>query len=108
MKISVNDQELFTLSETQKKVIRNDIHDEIFDEDMKRRLHWVLMHKYERCMERLMKEWIVDKDASGKCKAERCGLKSIPVNKDELAEAIFALPEYKCRSQRDTDERQAK
>ena len=47
MKISVNNTELFTLSETKKKVLKNDIHADEFDADMKRRLEWVLMHKYE-------------------------------------------------------------
>lgn len=93
MKISVDDKELFSLSETQKKVIKNDIHEDIFDEDMKRRLQYILMHKYERCMERLKKEW------EGKLK-ERVA--SIPTNDDALAELIFSQPEYKSRKQRDS------
>ena len=57
MKISVNDKELFTLTETQKSVIKNDIHADEFDADMARRLEYILTHKYERCFERLKKEW---------------------------------------------------
>ena len=57
MKISVDDQECFCLNETQKKVIKNDISEDVFDEDMKRRLQYILMHKYERCFERLKQEW---------------------------------------------------
>ena len=45
MKIKVDNVDLFELTETQKKVIKNEIHADIFDEDMKRRLNWVLMHK---------------------------------------------------------------
>ncbi len=93
MKISVDDKELFTLSETQKKVIKNDIHSDVFEEDMKRRLQYVLMHKYEQCFERLRKEW-EPKLASR--------LSSVPTNPDTLAELIFSQPEYKNRSQRDT------
>jgi hypothetical protein len=92
MKISVNDQELFTLSEIQKKVIKNDIHEDIFEEDMKRRLHYILNHKYERCFERLKNEWLP------KLK-ER--VSSIPTNEYDLAELIFSQPDYKSRKSRE-------
>lgn len=95
MKISVNDQHLFTLSETQKKVIKNDIQEEIFDEDMKRRLQYILMHKYERCFERLKKEW--DPKLASK------GVPSIPTNPDAYAELVFSQPEYKNRSARERE-----
>ena len=57
MKISVDDKELFTLSEIQKKVILNDIREEEFKSDMQRRLRYALMNKYEKCFERLKEEW---------------------------------------------------
>jgi len=93
MKISVDDKELFSLSETQKKVIKNDILEDIFDEDMKRRLQYILMHKYEQCYKRLKEEWEPKLIASG--------AKSIPNNPDEFAEMVFARPEYKDRKRRD-------
>lgn len=95
MKISVNDEELFTLSETQKKVIENEIPSEVFDEDMKRRLNYILMHKYERCFERLKCEW------DGRLPT--LGVSMIPTNRDAYAELVFSRPEYKNRSQRDAD-----
>jgi len=95
MKISVDDKELFTLSETQKKVIKNDINADIFEDDMKRRLNWVLNHKYERCFARLKAEW--DKKLPG------LGVSSIPTDPDAYAEMIFALPQYSDRKARDTE-----
>lgn len=95
MKISVNDQELFTLSEMQKKVIQNDIESEVFDQDMKRRLQYILTHKYERCFERLKKEWEPKLVASG--------VQSIPVDKDQFSQLVFAHPQYKNRSQRELE-----
>ncbi len=92
MKISVNDQELFTLSETQKKVICHEISDDIFEDDMKRRLQWVLMHKYENCFNDLKKEWMPKL-------AER--MDAVPTNPDKFAELVFAQEDYKCRKQRD-------
>lgn len=93
MKISINDKELFTLSETQKNVIKNDIHADIFDNDMARRLQYILMHKYERCFERLKAEW--DK------KLIENGVKSVPTDPDAYAQLIFSQPNYKDRKTRD-------
>lgn len=94
MKISVDDVELFRLSETQKKVIKNDIASEIFDEDMKRRLQYILTHKYEQCFERLKKQW-------EPLLAQR--LASVPTNNDAFAELVFSQPDYKNRSAQDAE-----
>jgi hypothetical protein len=56
MKVSINDQELFTLSETQKKVIKNDIADDIFESDMRRRLHYIIEHPCDRWINENSKE----------------------------------------------------
>lgn len=104
MKISVNDQEVFTLSEIQKQVIQNDIHSEIFEDDMKRRLKWILLdEKYSKCFQRLKKEWADDLDAQGRSKLAINGIDSIPTNPDQLATLIFSQPNYKNRSQRDLE-----
>lgn len=95
MKISVDNVELFTLNETQKKVIKNDIDADIFDDDMKRRLQWVLMHKYERCFERLKKEWDQKLIANG--------VQSVPTDPDAYAQLVFAQPNYKDRKVREAE-----
>ena len=94
MKISVDDKELFTLSDVQIKVIQNDVSSDIFDADMKRRLQWVLTHKYDECFKVLKSEW--------ESKLALV-LDSIPTNPDKLAELIFAQPDYRCRKQRDEE-----
>jgi len=98
MKISVDDKELFTLSETQKNVIKNDINSDIFEEDMKRRIKYFPLHKYEQCFKRLKAEW--------EPKLAKAGVESIPTDKDALAELIFARPEYKNRKARDLEAEQ--
>jgi hypothetical protein len=100
MKIKVNDQDLFELSPTQCKVICNDIHEDEFDADMKRRLQYILTHKYERCFERLKAEWC-SSQVGQQSKLERNGVKSIPTNPHELAELIFTQPNYECRKTRE-------
>jgi len=96
MKISVDDQELFTLSETQKKVMCNDIKEDIFEDDLKRRLQYILTHKYERCFKRLKDEW--------EPKLKASGAKSIPLDEEEFANVVFAHKDYKNRSARDLEE----
>ena len=94
MKISVDDKELLTLSETQKKVICNDISTDIFEEDMNRRLKYILIHKYDQCFDRLKKEWepkLADR------------MDSVPTGKDAFAQLVFSQSDYKDRLARDTD-----
>lgn len=95
MKISINDQECFCLTETQKKVIKNDIHEDVFDEDMKRRLHYILNHKYERCFERLKKEW--------EPRLKAAGIQSIPTDDEQFAELVFSQPDYQDRKTRESN-----
>lgn len=97
MKISVDDQELFTLSETQKRVIMHDIPEEIFKEDMKRRLRWVLEHKYEQCFKRLKEEYDP--------KLKSLGIESVPLSETAYAELVLSHPTYMSRSKRDELER---
>ena len=85
------------MSETQKKVLQNEIPAEKLEEDMKRRLQWVLSHKYEQCMTRLKKEW--------EPKLAQNGVEAVPTNPDALAELIFKQPNYKDRSMRDAEQK---
>lgn len=91
MKVRLDNETVLELNEIKKKVIKNDVEEEIFEDDMKRRLHWVLSHKYEQCMKRLKQEW------EPKLK-ER--YETVPSSDDGLAELIFSQPDYKNKSQR--------
>ena len=93
MKISVDDKELFTLTDLQKQVIMNDIDSDIFDQDMKRRLQYILMHKYERCFARLKSEW------DSKLLAN--GVDMIPTDPDKYAQLVFSQPNYMDRKYRE-------
>lgn len=95
MKIKVDNVEIFEFNETKKKVIKNDIHSDIFDEDMKRRIRYILEHKYERCFERLKNEWIPKLAAKN--------IQSIPTDPDAFAELVFTQPDYKDRKVREIE-----
>lgn len=93
MKIKVDEKDVFELTEVQKQVIKNDIHEDLFEEDMKRRLHYILTHKYEQCFKRLKEEW--------EPKLKKSGLKQLPVDDEEYAKLIFSQPGYQSRKQRE-------
>lgn len=93
MKISVNDVELLTLTETQIKVLQNEIKSEIFDADMKRRVDYIVTHKYAQCFKKLKAEWDP--------KLAAAGVASVPTDKDAYANLVFSQPDYKDRSARE-------
>lgn len=94
MKISVNDQELYSLSDIQKQVIQHEISEDLFDDDMKRRLYWILNHKYDEVFKSLKNEWEPKL-------AQR--MDSIPTDRDKFAQLVFSQPDYKNRKARDLD-----
>ncbi len=95
MKISMDDQEVCTLSEIQKQVIMHDIHEDIFEDDMKRRVQYVLMHKYDQCFKRFKQEW--------EPKLAESGVEMIPTNAEAFAKLVFSQPAYKSRSNKEKE-----
>ena len=100
MKIYLDDELVFELTETQQKVIQNDIPEEEFVNDIKRRLKWVIMDKHDNCLSRLKTEWIP--------KLIEEGEKSVPLQDMDLAAHIFKNPNYKDRSARDKEQKEKK
>lgn len=99
MKVMVDGQMVCELNDTQKKVIMNDIMSDVFDADMKRRVNYILMHKYERCFERLKKEW------EPKLAKKERNISSVPLDKDAFAELVFSQKDYKDRKAREDEAR---
>jgi len=86
MKIKVNETLLFELTDIQKKVIKNDIKSEIFDEDMKRRLKYVITHRCDQSFAALKREW--DPKLAK-------AVSSVPIARDAFANLVFAQSDYK-------------
>lgn len=95
MKVTVNNIDLYTISEIRKGVIKHFINEDIFDEDMKRRLAWVINHKYEQCYKRLKEEWDPKLTANG--------VQSVPTDPDAYAQLVFSQPNYKDRKSRESE-----
>ena len=98
MKVSVDGKDLYSLNETQKRVICNDIPDEEFIADMKRRVRYIWEHKYERCFKRLKDEW--------EPKLKENGVDAIPLDNDAFAQLVFAQANYKSRSAREKEDKE--
>lgn len=94
MKVKVDDKDLFELTDIQKKVIKHDIASEIFEDDMKRRLFYIINHKYEQSFKRMKTEW--------EPKLHALGI-STPPSKDAFAQLVFSQPDYKDRSAREAE-----
>jgi len=97
IKVSYNDVELFTLTDTQIQVMQYVVNSDVFEDDMKRRLQWVLNHAYEEWFQVLKKDWdpiLVSR------------VESIPTNKEAYAQLVFSQPDYKDRHARDLEAEQ--
>jgi hypothetical protein len=93
MKIRVDNDLVFELSETKKKVLCYDIYEDELLDDIKRRLEYIIMHKYEECFKRLKLEWDPQFEAMG--------MEALPTNADKYAELVFRQKEYRGRALRD-------
>lgn len=86
MEISVNGQVIFTIDEHTEQVIKSDIPAEIFEEDMIRRLKWIIQEKYKGCIRR-MRETYEPQLIANNIKPD--------YDNDIFANQVFALPTYK-------------
>ena len=92
MKFYVDDELVYELTDDMKKVIMNDIEEELFVADMKRRVKYIIEHKYQRCLSRLKDEWMP--------KLKDMGVTKIPVDDEELSRVFTRHPKFKNKSAR--------
>jgi hypothetical protein len=78
-----------------KAVIQHDIPAEIFDADMKRRVRYIIEHKYEQCFKRFKEH--------GEQLLRDNGVEMIPTDRDAFIQLVVSQPNYKGRSARDAE-----
>jgi len=98
MKFYIDKELVFELTQSQEDIIKHDIPEEEFLSDMKRRIQWVVMHKYTRSFKRLKDEWIP--------KLKESGVASMSLDDDKLSRDIFRHANYKNRSARIKEEKE--
>lgn len=96
MKIQVDGNELFELLDWEKQVVCNDISEDDFESDMKRRLEYILKHKVEQCYKRFFDEWLpkLQQDES---------VLSIPKSREDFVKLVCSRKDYKCRKARELE-----
>lgn len=96
MKITVNGQDLLEVQEWEKDILKGEILGDKLEEDLKRRLKWVIEHKIDRCFTRMFEHWmpIFREDPT---------YSTVPTDKKEFVALVLAHPQYKNRSQLDKE-----
>lgn len=94
MKIKYEDQDIIEISEIDRLVLENDLISEDIEEDMLRRIKYVITHKIKQCEKRLMDEWVPEllNDPT---------VDTLPADRDMLIRKILNMPNYKNKKQRD-------
>jgi hypothetical protein len=87
MKISVNGQELFSLNDTQLKILAHEINSDILTSDLKRRLKWVLDHEFDVAFKELKKVTLQ--------KLQDNGMQNIPLTDEGYIKEVLKLAEFK-------------
>ena len=92
LSVDIDGREVFKVPPTQKRMLvlhgKKDP-----DQYCHSQMAWILTHKYERCMERLRREW--------EPKLTDRGSATLPTDDDEFATLVFSQTDYKNRSQRE-------
>ena len=95
MKIKVNDKPHFEITDTQMKVFKFEIPDDIVEDDLKRRLQWIIQEKYNHIYPRFKER--------GLNLLKENGIKAVPVDDDEFIELVCSQPNYRNRAKRMAD-----
>lgn len=93
MEVQIDSELFFEITESQKDILRNDLESETLDDDLKRRIKWVIDHKVDQCYERLKNEWIPILEADPE-------VETIPLDRDQFVSLVLARPEYLNKSER--------
>jgi hypothetical protein len=92
MEIKIDDQVILKFNETQIKIFKHDISEDILLEDLARRMTYILAEKYKEIVKRLRKEWEPKFKASGR--------ETIPLDDEKFCELVFASKEYEDKKTR--------
>jgi len=96
MKIQVDGADLMDVKPWEMKVLQYQLPTEGVEDDLKRRLKYIISHKIERCIDQMINDWMpkIRKDKS---------ITSVPTDKKSLVEMIMNRPDYKDRSTREEE-----
>jgi len=94
MKVFCDEEEILNLQDWQRKVLEYMLPSKTLDEDIKRRLKYVINHKIDQCFDRLEKEW------TPKLRDDP-QVTSVPADKKEFVKFVTSRTDYMNRDQRE-------
>ena len=87
MKISRDSKTIYTISDSEKSILKHIIQNELYEDDVKRRIaYWVKDNLFEKALTRLKLKWnkiLKDRD-----------VKSFPTNNIEYSKVLLSQPEF--------------
>lgn len=92
MDVFLDDEKLFTISDTDIKLLAHDLEDPI--SEIKRRLEYIISHKCDQCYKRMRDEWVERFEKTGEISA-------VPLGRDAFVALVTAHPDYKDRVERE-------
>lgn len=95
MKVKANNKEILNLQPWEKKLIETELFMVDTDEDLIRRLKWVIQHKMDVCYKNLRQIWepIFTEE----------GVKFLPTDREEFVNMVLAHPKFKSKEQREEE-----
>jgi hypothetical protein len=94
MKIYLDNLEIFEITNIDRLLLEHDLID--VDNEIKRRLEYIIKHKVDQCYSRLKSEW--DKKFQSDV-----NITSVPTKRDDYVALVIAHPDYKNRSVREAE-----
>lgn len=95
MRILADGNEILNIATWQKNLLENDLFMVDTDEDLIRRLQWVINHKIDRCYKRLRDAWEPVFISEG--------AQSLPTDREAFVNMVIAHPKYKTKAQREAE-----
>lgn len=93
--VKVNDTLHYKLEDHHLKALCHDLNEDMLLDELKRRIEWVIMHKYDQCFKRIKQQW--DKKLADN------GVTMIPTDAKAYLELVRSQPNYKDRKARDAE-----
>lgn len=100
MQISIDNQNLLTISDDEKLIMSFCYRADQIDDLIKQRLSWIINELCTQTFNLMKKEW--------EQKLIERGVQSLPTDKVVFAQLVFSQPDYKDRATRDAEETAAK
>ena len=94
MKIQVDGKDLFEITEDEMEILRYVLPSATLEDDLKRRLEWVLKHKVAMTYKNIKKEWTTRLEADA-------SIISLPTRDKAFFDMVKARSDYKDRDARD-------